>query len=994
MNGMPRAGPIAGLAVLYVLTAWAGLQFALVHASATAIWPPAGIALAAILLLGTRAWPAIFLGAFVVNVTTAGSVATSLGIALGNTLEALAGAALVHRFAGGVHAFERVRTILAFAVVAGMVSTTIGATAGVTSLALGGHAPWSGYGRIWITWWLGDAAGDILFAPLVLLWSVGRFAPWSWRRAMEGALLLAAVAASGLIAFAIPVVSGGPYSLDFLCLPPLLWAAYRFGPRGVTTVIALLAGIAIWGTFNGLGPFHRASPNESLLLLQVFLTTLATTMLPVAALVWERKRMEVDRQRAQETFRLAVEAAPNAMIMVDERGAVVLVNAHAEQLFGYDRDAILGRSIELLVPARSRDVHPGLRGEFFAAPQSRAMGTGRDLFALRKDGSEIPVEIGLNPIRTEAGLFVLAAVVDITERKRVEQERERWLAQEQAARRKAEAAERRLAFLGEIAGSISASLDFDTVLQRIVEGARELCGSDLAAILLRDGDSPSMRPRFRAGGSWSESYEALRVEPGRGVGGRVLITRRPFRTDDYLDDPRVSGDYRRIAEESGIVALMVVPILIGERVEGLLYVDNCSPRPFTDEDETMCMRLAGHAAIAIRNAELFRREQDARAEAETANRAKDQFLAVVSHELRTPLNAMTGWVRLLRSNRFDERQRLHGLDVIERNARLQAQLINDLLDVSRFPAGKLELDRVPMDLAPVVEDAVDALRADAEAKGLSIAFDLDPAGAVVLGDARRLHQVVANLLSNAVKFTPRGGRVEVRLRRHEDEVRLSVSDTGEGLDPATLQHIFEPFYQADTTTTRMHRGLGLGLAIVHQLVELHGGHIRAESGGRGRGTTFLVTVPAAALVGRHPAADVEPPRPARSLHAPLAGVTVLVVDDDPDGRELTAFVLRQRGATVAPAGTAAEALDVVRKGNVDVLVSDIAMPGVDGHELITLVRRVQDRRSAPPIPAIALTAYAERAARRFDEAEGFDAVASKPVDPDALVDLVLRLARG
>jgi signal transduction histidine kinase len=408
--------------------------------------------------------------------------------------------------------------------------------------------------------------------------------------------------------------------------------------------------------------------------------------------------------------------------------------------------------------------------------------------------------------------------------------------------------------------------------------------------------------------------------------------------------------------------------------------------PFSERDEAVAQRLADHAAIAIRNSRLFAAERAARAEAHAANRAKDHFLATLSHELRTPLNAMMGWLRMLRNPRLDEVQKTHAVDVIERNARLQAQLINDLLDVSRIIAGKLEMDRYAIDLVPVVQEAVEAIRGDVEGKALVLGVSLDAATGEVLGDPMRLQQVVANLLSNAVKFTPAGGHVDVRLAREGVHARLTVSDSGEGIDAQVLPYVFEPFQQADSSTTRTYQGLGLGLAIVRQLVEAHGGQVRAESAGRGCGATFVVDLPIVAVRERR-AGVVDGGR--RHSAVRLDGLRVLIVDDHGDARELLGLVLRERGAEVQLAGGVAEALEVMARATIDVLVSDLAMPGADGYDLIGAVRAA--RGSA--MPAVALTAYAGADVRERAIAAGFTAHATKPLDPDDLVDLIARLPR-
>jgi len=436
----------------------------------------------------------------------------------------------------------------------------------------------------------------------------------------------------------------------------------------------------------------------------------------------------------------------------------------------------------------------------------------------------------------------------------------------------------------------------------------------------------------------------------------------------------------------------VVPIPGESGIAGLLYIDRREARPFTDRDEAVLVRLAGHAGTAIRNSQLFAAEQTARAEADAANRGKDHFLAILSHELRTPLNAILGWARMLRAGQLDERQRAHAMDVIERNAELQGQLIGDLLDISRIAVGKMEIERAPVDLVLVVRQAADGVAMELGAKKLRLVVDLDHTAGEVFGDARRLEQVVSNLLLNAIKFTGEGGRIELRLARHETSARLTVTDTGVGIDPAMLSVIFNPFEQADTSTTRKHRGLGLGLAIVRQVVELHGGAIRADSKGLGQGATFTIDLPVLAVRAGVRVAGAGGRRPAPDSAIALKGCRVLVVDDQPDAADLLAFALTRFGAEAHVAGSGADALQALAASDFDVLVSDIAMPDLDGYGLIRHVRAhaVADR----PLRAVAVTAHMAAEVRARVLAAGFDACVTKPLDPADLIELLENLRRG
>jgi PAS domain S-box-containing protein len=385
--------------------------------------------------------------------------------------------------------------------------------------------------------------------------------------------------------------------------------------------------------------------------------------------------------------------------------------------------------------------------------------------------------------------------------------------------------------------------------------------------------------------------------------------------------------------------------------------------------------------------------------AEEATRAKDEFLAVVSHELRTPLTSILGWARMLQTGKLDERLTTRALDAIERNAESQNQLIGDLLDFSRIISGKIRLDVGRVDLSSVIESSIDVVSPAADAKGIRLQVVLDPTAGPVSGDPERLQQVLWNLLSNAVKFTPKGGRVQVRLERINSSVEITVSDTGEGISAEFLPYVFERFRQADSVTTRRQAGLGLGMAITKHLVELHGGTIRADSPGKGLGTTFVLKLPV--MIVQH--TESFPETPAERLHTPvedhpqpaalarLHGIHVLVVDDERDALELLTAILTQSGAVVTAASSVADALDKLRLIKPDLLVSDIEMANEDGYSLIRKVRSLEEDRERK-IPAIALTAHARSTDRLRALSEGYQMHMPKPVEPAELVLAIANLA--
>lgn len=394
-------------------------------------------------------------------------------------------------------------------------------------------------------------------------------------------------------------------------------------------------------------------------------------------------------------------------------------------------------------------------------------------------------------------------------------------------------------------------------------------------------------------------------------------------------------------------------------------------------------------------ARLLASEQAAHAEADAANGIKDEFLAMLSHELRTPLTSILGWSDLLTTGGLDDETSKRGLEIIVRNARAQRRLIDDLLDISRIITGKLRLEVRPVELGPMVEAIVDGLRPAADARSIDLQIALDPNGAQISGDLERLQQIIWNLLTNAIKFTGKGGSVEVRLERISSHVEITVSDNGQGIEAELLPHVFDRFQQSDSSSTRRHCGLGLGLSIVRQLVELHGGTVTAESSGEGQGSTFKVMLPVRSV--HHEPLEVEKSSSTISTRfvaerpPSLNGLRVLVVDDEPDSRELVAMVLKGRDANVVSLGSALEALEIIQREPFDVLLSDIGMSGMDGYALISEIRQLPVERGGK-IPAAALTAYAGLEDRRRMLSAGYQMHIPKPVEPAELAKVVANLA--
>jgi PAS domain S-box-containing protein len=487
---------------------------------------------------------------------------------------------------------------------------------------------------------------------------------------------------------------------------------------------------------------------------------------------------------------------------------------------------------------------------------------------------------------------------------------------------------------------------------------------------------------------------------------RLMRENKPYVVHDVDNDPQVSEDDLAAYRQTEIQAVICVPLHKNGRFAACMAVHQKEPRRWTNEEIELVSFVSHRFWESIERARVVKslneslaREQEARRSAETANRIKDEFLATLSHELRTPLNAVLGWSSMLRSGRLGAEDTARALETVERSARAQSQLIDDLLDISRIITGKLRLEVTKIDLVRVIEGAIDAVRPAAQAKEIQIETDVDPAVGAITGDADRLQQVVWNLLSNAVKFTPEKGRVQVSLERVDSHIQITVNDTGKGIAPEFLPFIFDRFRQADQTTTRRQGGLGLGLSIVRQLVELHGGRVRAESAGAGRGASFIVRLPTAIAasesVGEEQirAARAEKEQIEMPCEHDLGGLRILVVDDEADSRRLVCVVLEQCGAEVVTAGSAAEALSELQNASFDVLVSDVGMPEVDGYMLIGRVRALPGEKGGR-VPAIALTAYARVEDRVRALSAGFQSHLSKPIEPVELIAVVASLAKG
>jgi PAS domain S-box-containing protein len=587
-------------------------------------------------------------------------------------------------------------------------------------------------------------------------------------------------------------------------------------------------------------------------------------------------------------------------------------------------------------------------------------------------------------------LCMVGVTLDISDRKQAEQLQQARLQAEQQARTEAEQRQQRSAFLAEANRLLFSSLDCRTTLGNlaslVVPALADLCVIDLVkttSLTFQEPIVTAAEPDKAAVVLELRRRYASPAEANYGA-AKVLRTGQP-----EFNPVIPAAVYEQIAQDADHLALLqqiaahtsiIVPMAIRDRKFGTIALAKTQGnQPFTPKDLELAQELARTTAIALDNVRLYE-------EAQEANQAKDEFLAVVSHELRNPLNSILGWTQVLHRRQFADPTLSRAIEVIERNTRLQNKLIEDLLDVSRIIQNQLQITKQPVDPIPIIDGAIEALSPTAQAKSIVIETRLNPAVGQVLGDAQRLEQIVGNLLSNAIKFTPNGGRVVISLEPIETVAQITITDTGQGIGAELLPLIFERFRQGDTSKTRSQSGLGLGLAIVRHLVELHGGTIYATSEGKNRGSTFTVQLPLSSDSSRTTTDEPAVIEPLSSL----AGLQILVLDDDADNRELAAFVLEQQQATVISAASAAAAFDILCRYKIDALVSDIGMPDEDGYSFIRRVRTLPAPQQRQ-VPAIALSAFAKEEDRQAALSAGFQRHIAKPVNPDDLIQAIAEL---
>ena len=655
--------------------------------------------------------------------------------------------------------------------------------------------------------------------------------------------------------------------------------------------------------------------------------------------------------QSEERFRLLVEGVTDyAIFMIDPQGQVLTWNTGAKRIKGYGPDEIIGQHFSKFYPLDALQQHLPERELQVAGTDGRFENEG---WRLRKDGTRFWANVVITALRDDTGLLRGFAQVtrDLTQRREDEEVERR---SEERFRLLVEGVDDYAIFMLDPNGYV---MTWNSGAQRIKGySADEIIGQHFSKFY----------PSDALEGGWPEHELQVATETGRFV----------------EDGWRIRKDGTRFWANVTITALRDG----GGQLHGFAKLT----RDLSERKRTEALEADG-----AQREQMLEAERSARIAAQRAARMKDEFLATLSHELRTPLNSILGWTQVLRRQgtpKPEDFQR--GMEVIERNTRAQTQLIEDLLDLSRIMSGRVRLDVQQTAIIDVVRGAMESAEPTAQTKGVRLEGILDPRGGIVSGDPGRLQQIVWNLLNNGIKFTPKGGKVQVVLQRIDSHIEISVSDTGIGIAATFLPYVFDRFSQKDSSTTRSQGGLGLGLAISKQLVELHGGSLHAKSPGEGQGATFIVNLPLTILQTDASASRVHPTQsvPEKESALPrLAGVHALVVDDEADARDLIQRVLQQQGAIVSVAASGAEAIRILEQSSPDILISDVGMPNMDGYQLMRRIRA--DEHQGRRIPAVALTAFARTEDRKRALLAGYQSHVAKPVDTAELLIIIASLVR-
>ncbi len=801
------AAAILSATAIYFALGKFGLSLAFVNASASAVWPPTGFALAALLLWGARLWPAVLIGAFLVNITTQGSWATSLGIASGNTCETLVGVWLVNRFANGTGAFDRPDLVLKF-FAAAIFSTAISASFGVTTLILGGFATTNQFLKVWITWWLGDLVSAVVIAPFLLIWITKPLPRPPKAHPVEAAVLSFILAVIAWFVFLEPHPVASTYQLKYLALPPIVWAAFRFGLQGAITSSLAVSAIAVWGTLRGQATTAALDPNQALLLFQAYTGTITLTSLVLASAMFERRDAEQTLHEIQARKSAVLDSALDCIITIDHQGKIVELNAAVERTFGYSRDELLGKEMaELIIPERYRAAHYKGLAHYLTSGEGPVLGKRIELAAIRRDGTEFPVELGIVAIEREGRPLFTGTLRDITQRKEAEQALRRTLGFNEAI----------MMNMGEGLYTV----DAEGLVTFMNPAAERLFGWTLDE--LRGKKMHDVTHYKHPDGTPFPAEECAGFQVLRK--GKTLTNHE----DVFI---RKDGTFFDVVYSSS-------PIREGSSITGLVVV-------FRDETERKRAQEALRQAqeeLLHQNEKLEHTVQERTAKLRETIGELESYSYSISHDMRAPLRAMQAYAEVLlnehREHLDPTAQRY--LDRIVASSNRLDKLIVDVLSYSRISRAEVDLERI--DLDRLLDDIVNeypALRA-AEVELCN------PLGSVTGAEAL-LTQAISNLMTNAAKFAKPGETARIKVWSEESvlsgkpAVKLFIQDNGIGIAQRDQQRIFDIFVRLHGE--KEYEGTGIGLSIVKKAIERMGGQIGVTSE-PDHGSTFWIQLPKA-----------------------------------------------------------------------------------------------------------------------------------------------------
>lgn len=762
------------VAFFYFLSGKIGLKLAFVNESATAVWPPTGIAIASFLLFGYRIWPAIFLAAFLINFTTTGGVATSLGIALGNTLEGFIASYLVNKFSSGKNTFYRTQDIFKFIFLAALLSTTISANIGVITLILGGLASFKDFFPIWITWWMGDATGALLFTPFIIFWRAHRPLQLFLGKKIEALCLLVVLMIVGISVFwgIIPGIEKN-YPLEFLCIPIIIWAAFRFGRREAITAIMLLSGIAIFGTINGFGPFARASQNQSLLLLQSFMAVTTVTALTLAVAVSERRKVQDELSISQARFKALTEKSSEAISLTDVKGNISYVTPSFTTVLGYSPEEVIGKSGFVII-------HPD-DVNYAKKTTSRIVGhPGKSVTiairCLHKDGSWKFVEItSTNLIDNPSVQAVVSNFHDITE----------LIMTEDRIMNEKSKAEALLNSIGD--GIIAVGQDGKIILvNKAFEGLLGFKEEELLGMY---------------------SFDKLLMEEDN---QKILFEKDRPLTKALKTGEMISATHYLVRKNGTKFPALITaaPIIFNKKINGAIEVFH----DITKEKEI--------------------------------DEMKNEFISLASHELRTPLSAIKGFVSMINKGDYGklDKKLERPLELVAASTERLINIVNEMLDVSRIEANRVQLALGEIEVSGFIQEAVINLKPLISQKQIKFVVNESGKGLKVYADRGKVIEILNNLIGNALKFTAKGS-IAITANQEQGKIVIQVKDTGSGISETDQKKLFNKFEQLKSKKAGNVPGTGLGLYISREFARKMGGDVWVLESRVGKGSTFAFSLP-------------------------------------------------------------------------------------------------------------------------------------------------------